>query len=369
MSDFLQPGRASTPARGVVIIGAGPAGLALGYELKRRAVPFAILEQGATAGDSWRRMPTRLKLVSPWKTNGLPGTPRRLFPPHCQMGREEFHAYLQRYARDHALPIELETTVQRVEPTPSGFRIQTSRGEWRSRTVVNATGYFSRPFIPAIEGAGESAIRQLHVAGFGDAARVRETIGQGGRVLIVGKRLSAGQTMVELVDAGFEVSLSHRSPIRFGAGPVAWAVLFRIFPQLEWLKLRLRGASAPNNDVRMEGGRPRQLLRSGRVAAFPTIRHFERDAVVFENGARLRVDLVIYATGFRPALEHLRPLGLRLDAATGAPALRELESAEVPGLFFLGLDRGRNFRSRFLRGIREDAAFLAERIAARLASG
>src|SRR6185503_21121593 len=97
-----------------------------------------------------------------------------------------------------------------------------------------------------------------------------------GSVLIVGQRVSAGQTMLELIDAGFEVGISHRSPIGFGAGPLGWWILFRIFSWLEWIKLKRLGAKAPRNDVRMQGGRARKLIRSGRVKTFPAIRRLDQ---------------------------------------------------------------------------------------------
>jgi putative flavoprotein involved in K+ transport len=355
----------------VLIVGAGPAGLALGFELKQRGVACLILERGAAAGESWRRMPMRLKLVSPWKANRLPGTPSGLFPRHHETTREEFLRYLKAYARDNQLPVHTGVEVRAVErDRESSFRVPSSGGEFTSRMVVNATGYFSHPFVPSIAGADSTHVPQVHVADFRDAECVRQRLGRpSGQVLVVGQRLSAGQTMVELVNAGFDVALSHRSPLAFGSGPLSWWFLFRIFPWLEAVKLKRQGERAPANDVKMQGGRARELIESGAVMTFPAISRFEHDAVHFANGATLTPDLVIYATGFRPALAHLSSLGLEWDTASGSPRLHDLESVSVPGLFFLGLDGARNFQSRFIRGIRNDARFLAERIEQRLDAG
>jgi putative flavoprotein involved in K+ transport len=87
----------------VLIIGGGPAGLSLGFELKRRNIPFLILEKGATVADVWRQMPTTLKLVSPWKANRLPGTRKNLFPRHHEITRAEYFEYLRKYAEEQAL--------------------------------------------------------------------------------------------------------------------------------------------------------------------------------------------------------------------------------------------------------------------------
>ena len=346
-----------------LILGAGPAGLSVGFELQQRGVSFLILEKGSV-GDSWKRMPTHLKLVSPWKANCLRGPNSNCFPRHFQASREQFQNYLQQYAMKVALPIRTEVTVQAVQKRDDGgFLVQTSQGDFLSRLVVNATGYFSNPYVPQIPGARESRIPQLHVAQYRDPRHLESLLSDSNRlVLIVGKRLSAGQTMLELLETGFDIALSHRSPIQYGSEPFAWWFLFRLFPWLERLKLKWKGDQAPSNDVRMPGGPARKMIKSGRVKTFPSIAAFEPDAVVFANGQRLRPALVIYATGFRPALAHLAPLGLAISEESSRPRLHHLQSVEVPGLYFIGLDHARNFRSRFLRGIREDAPFLANRL-------
>ena len=358
----------STPWNPILILGAGPAGLSLGVELKRRNIPFLIVEKGNGPGESWRNMPRNLKLVSPWKTNFLPGTRENLFARHAQLSREEYYRYLREYAQSAQLPIETQTEIETIEKLPNNeFRVQTSRGDFLSNIVVNATGYFSNPFVPSIPGASRSQIPQLHFADYCDPDQLRSKIpsqvNEGSPlVLIVGKRLSAGQVMVELVEAGFAVALSHRTPIQFGAEPWAWWFLFRLFPSLEWLKLKSKGSRAPSNDVRMQGGFARKLIESGALKTFPSISRFEDTSILFENGQQLRPNLVLYATGFRPALSHLSSLDLSFDRHTGRPQLHDLESVSVSGLFFLGLDHGRNFQSRFIRGIRKDAAFLAKRL-------
>jgi len=351
----------------VLILGAGPAGLALAFELKQRAVGCLLLERALTVADSWTRMPTHMRLVSPWKANWLPGADPRRFPSDCAMSAAEYGSWLQQYARLKELPVVTNAEVRAViRAGDGGFNVQTTAGTFSAPIVVNATGCYANPFMPRFPGASESSIPQLHFATFRDAGHVRDVVGHaGGSVLIVGKRLSAGQALVELAEAGLEVALSCRGPIQFGAGPLGWWIFFRIHPALERLKLNLHGNAARGFEVRMPGGRARKLVASGRVKVFPEINRFEDGRVLFTDGQSLRPGAVLYATGFRPALAHLGSLGLALDERTGQPALRGFESAETPGLFFLGLDGLRNFRSRFLRGIREDAPLLAEELAAR----
>ncbi len=358
----------SALTRDVLILGAGPAGLVLGRELKQHGVPFLILERGATVAHSWQTMPAHMKLLSPWKANRLPGGRADEFAANAETSRAEYCAWLLDYARQLALPIQTGCNVEDVTQTADGlFRVQTSVGVFQSRLLVNATGCFSNPFTPEFPGARHTKIPLRHTADYRDAETLRAVVGKSNPlVLVVGKRLSAGQTMVELVEAGFTVALSHRGQIRFGSGPLGWWLFFRLFPLLEAMKLKLHGSSARGVDVLMQGGQARKLIESGVVRTFPELARFERDGVVFTDGARLQPDAVVFATGFRPALGHLASLGLEFDQAGGRPQLRDMESATVPGLFFIGLDHLRNFQSRFIRGIRNDAVALAGQLDRRL---
>src|SRR5437867_234642 len=99
----------------VLVIGAGPAGLALGVGLRRRGLSFQILEKHAV-GASWERTPRNLTLVSPWKANHLPFTRRDLFPRHYEMSRAEFLEYLQAYAQENQLPVETGVEVHGLDP-------------------------------------------------------------------------------------------------------------------------------------------------------------------------------------------------------------------------------------------------------------
>jgi putative flavoprotein involved in K+ transport len=352
----------------ILVLGAGPAGLALGAELRQRGVPFLIVEQGPAVGNSWRKMPSRLRLLSPWKANWLRPDDASRFSAHHETTRDEFAGYLRDFAAGHRLPLRTNVHVKTVRrDAGEGFIVESSDGELRARRVINATGCFSAPWTPEIPGANSSPLPRIHTAEFGDAESLRRRIPRDERpVLIVGKRLSAGQTMVELAEAGFQVALSCREPVEFGPGPLAWWLFFRLHPWLEARELRRRGADARGFMPRMLGGKSRQLVERGLVKIFPPIARFHESSVVFSDGRTLEPSAVIFATGFRPALRHLALLELQLNAETGFPELTGFESSEAPGLFFLGLDGQRSFQSRFIRGIRQDALLLAAELERRL---
>ena len=353
----------------VVIIGAGPGGLALAYELKQRRISSLILEAAPRVGDTFQRMAEGTQ-YGPWVNNLLPG-PSHVVPWYDKLRRtrrEEYAFYLERYAHLNNLRVKTSTRVQQVtRPDGGDFRISTDAGQFHATMVVNATGYFSNPLQPRYPGAVESGIKQIHAAQYREPSTVRDLLGKAqGSVLIVGKRLTAGETMRGLHEAGFDVSLSHRSPIK--SMPWTWlqACVFPLTQLVEEVRVRVAPRVRPwNLSVYMNRSEHIPLLESGQVHLYPDISRFEGDTVVFQDGRRASFDLVIYATGYLPAMVHLEQL-VALDPACGYPPIRDLESLEMPGLYFLGLVDSRTFRSQFLRGLREDAIYLAEKLACRL---
>jgi hypothetical protein len=129
----------------------------------------------------------------------------------------------------------------------------------------------------------------------------------------------------------------------------------------EEVSLRLRLDRPSNLKPRLRRGRQLSLLTSGKVRTHPDILRIDGDRVVFIDRAQDRFDVILYATGYSPALDHLAPM-----LKQSPPWLAELESVEFPNLFFLGLSGSRSFRSEFLRGIREDVVYLAEQLVDRM---
>lgn len=339
------------------MIGAGPAGLSVGYELSMRGAAYQIVEQGPAAGFSWLSMQENLKLLSPWKVDKLFGTRGKVAPRHALVSRAAYSAYLARYAETHRLALATGMQVKRVRAVAGGFALDTSHGEQRARRVVNATGYFFNPHLPRLAGEDTSTIPRVHAAAYYNPGTVRALARGGKRVLVLGKGITSGQVATELHDAGFEVFISHRAPIQFARDPWILAIAFHFFYAYENVRVRLDPYYRVDSFPPMEGGYTRELIESGRIGTRPDIRRLALDKVEFVDGRTEAFDVLIYATGYRPALSHLAGL-VTVDAA---PKIKGgFESADAPGLYFLGIDKQRTYRSRYLRGIREDAAALAE---------
>jgi putative flavoprotein involved in K+ transport len=334
-----------------LVIGAGQAGLAAGYHLRRAGLSFAILEAGEEPGGSWPGYYESLTLFSPSRYSGLPGMPFP-GPPDRYPTRDEVTAYLRRYAEVFGLPVLTGERVLRAERAGAGFRVLTTAGgEYRARTLIAATGSFSKPHRPRFPNQGAFRGRILHAAEYRNAEPFR-----GKRVVVVGAGDSAMHIAHELAGVA-ETTLAARAPIRF----VPQVVLGRDLhfwlsvSGLDRLPLgRLFDVSEPAGVV--DDGIYAAAVRAGRPDRRPVFSRFTEEGVVWDDGEEEAVDAVVLATGYRPNLDYLRPLGvLRED---GRPYQRAGIARSIPGLYFVGLPFQISFASATLRGVGPDAALV-----------
>ena len=147
----------------VLVIGAGQAGLAMGYELKRRGLDFAIVDGRADVGDSWRSRWTSLTLFTAAQNDGLPGKP---FPAPFDTypNKDDVADFLRDYAAEFELPVRLNSKVTALSRTDEGYVAETASGRIEAKQVVVATGPFQEPFTPEIASELDPRIVQLHSA-------------------------------------------------------------------------------------------------------------------------------------------------------------------------------------------------------------
>jgi putative flavoprotein involved in K+ transport len=338
-----------------LVVGAGQAGLASGYHLKRAGLSFEILEARGQPGGSWPGYYDSLKLFSPARYSGLPGMP---FPgsPDRYPARDEVVGYLRGYAEAFGLPVLAGKRVLRAERAAGGgFRLLTDDGgEYRARTLIAATGSFARPHQPRFPGQEAFRGKILHAAEYRNPIPFR-----GKRVVIVGGGNSAVQIAHELVEVA-ETTLATRSPIRFMPQLVLGRDLhfWLSVSGLDRLPLgRLFDVSEPGGVV--DDGTYAAAVRSARPDRRPVFSRFTESGVVWDDGREEPVDAVLLATGYGPNLGYLGPLGaLRAD---GHPDQRAGVSRTVPGLYFVGLLFQTSFASATLRGVGSDAELVVAR--------
>ena len=144
-----------------IVVGGGQAGLAVGYQLARRGLSFAILDAGDRIGDAWRTRWDSLRLFTPARYDALAGMPFPA-PPHSYPGKDEMADYLEAYAARFDLPVRLGTRVDRVSRNGSGFVVSAGERRFAADNVVVAIGSWQRPRVPSLAAELDPGIVQLH---------------------------------------------------------------------------------------------------------------------------------------------------------------------------------------------------------------
>src|SRR5690242_830100 len=187
-----------------VVIGAGQAGLSVGYHLAKRQLPFVILDAADRVGDSWRNRWNSLRLFTPARYDGLDGMPFPA-PKHSFPTKDEMADYLERYAKTFALPVRTGVTVRRLTRQGAAFVLETSTGVIEAGQVIVAMANYQRGKVPEFASELDPRIVQMHSIDYRSPSQLRR-----GAVLLVGAGNSAAEIAIELARHGFETIVSGR---------------------------------------------------------------------------------------------------------------------------------------------------------------
>ncbi len=357
----------------VVVLGAGQAGLSAGYHLQRhgfasalgggdggdggagQADPrrsFVILDAETRPGGAWQHPWASHTMATVNHIFDLPGVRQPAVDP-ATPSRDAVPAYFTAYEGERRLPILLPVTVSAVrdaelgsgaepgsgtEPgsgadatgAPGDLLVESSAGMWRARAVINATGTWTNPLLPRYPGAERFAGRQLHTR---DYVSLDEFAGQ--RVAVVGGGISAVQLLEEISRVATVVWYTRREPVFLDGG---------FTPEVEGRETIARVTA----DV--EAGNPSRSIVSytglgwtpyaraardrGALVRRPMFTAIEPRGVREADGSFTSVDTILWATGFRPALDHLAPLNLRNER--GGIEVRGTRVAADPRIHLVG---------------------------------
>jgi putative flavoprotein involved in K+ transport len=353
------PGSVATGSAGVehqevVVVGAGQAGLALGYYLKQQGRRFVILDGAARVGDSWRARYDSLVLFTPARYSALPGLPFPAPDDHYPT-KDEVAAYLERYVAAFDLPVRSGEPVTHLESRGWGYAVTTTKRAYTAAQVVVATGPFQRPFVPAAAAGFSADVVQLHSAAYRNPDQLPP-----GDVLVVGAGNSGAQIAEELARTrAVHLSVGERK-----AGQPARVLGRPLFFWLDRLGLmRAPAGSLVGRFLKRRDGLVGMSLSGLERRGIRFVGRFERvdgRVAVFADGARCEVAAVVWSTGYRSEYPWLRvPV---LDDR-GRP-VHEGGVTAAPGLYFLGLPWQRSRGSALLGWVGADAAFVAARVAA-----
>ena len=331
-----------------VVIGAGQAGLSTSYHLQRRGIDHVVLDADPAPGGAWQHRWDSLTMRDVHGIAALPDAD----PPRAQEGRanEVVPAYFADYERTHDLPVLRPVRVDEVVEAGDGLlEVRAGARRWLTRTVVNAAGTWSRPFVPAYPGAETFRGRQLHTHDYPGPAELA-----GRRVVVVGGGASAVQLLGEIAPVAADTLwVTRREPVwrtdDFTPDVGRQAVAL--------VEERVRRGLPPASVVSVTGlalrEQEREAERLGAYERHPMFTAIEPDGVRMPDGSLWPADTILWATGFRPAIGHLAPLrlrsaygGIQLDGTTAVADPRIQLVGYGPSASTIGANRAGRVAAR-----------------------
>ncbi|PLP59480.1 NAD(P)/FAD-dependent oxidoreductase [Mesorhizobium loti] len=346
----------------VIVIGAGAAGLAAADALTRHGIKASVLEKEAHIAEPWRQRHERLALNTHRDMSYLPGVPYPkgvpAFPPKAAV-----IAYLERYTEERGIAVEFNTEVERVTREDDRWAVHTSKGIRRARHIIIATGHDKVPWMPDWPGAAKYEGRLIHAAQFGSPKDY-----EGKSVLVAGAGNSGFDALNYLIGAKTGmIYLAARAgpsilpkrigkiavqrfsritdalPIPIGNFMVALVqrLLFGDLRKLGFAPVKKGAISRLKEDhvaISADDGAI-AAIKAGRIKVVASVAGFEPQHVVLADGAKVKADVVIAATGYRTGLDTMLD-GLDVVDSKGKPKVSGAEPGGQPGLWFISMQPG-----------------------------
>ncbi|WP_328315307.1 NAD(P)/FAD-dependent oxidoreductase [Streptomyces sp. NBC_00442] len=311
----------------VVVIGAGQAGLSGAYHLRRAGLEpgrdFVVLDHAPRPGGAWQFRWPSLTYGKVHGMHALPGmelTGAAAGRPSSEVIGEYFAAYEDAFGLRVHRPVDVAAV---REGDGGRLLVETSEGGFATRTLINATGTWDRPFWPRYPGHEVFRGRQLHTADYPGPGAFT-----GQRVVVVGGGASGTQHLMEIAEVAARTTWVTRRPPVFREGPFDEEAGREAVAMVEE---RVRLGLAPRSVVSVTGLPLNDAVRAARAKGvldrLPMFDRLTEHGVAWDDGRSVEADAIVWATGFRPVVGHLAPLrlreaggGIRLD---GTRAVRD----------------------------------------------
>lgn len=344
----------------VVVVGAGQAGLSVGYHLARHGLGFTVLSDEARIGDNWRRRWDSLHLFTPARYSGLPGMPFPAPPGHLA-DKDEVADYFERYAQRFDLPVRLGSRVERLAFDHERFRLSMTGSDAiiEAANVVVATGAFQTPRVPAMAATLSPSIHQLHSSQYQNPFELPE-----GPVLVVGAGNSGAQIALELSRyrkvwlSGRDTGHLPRRVLGRDLFDWGWPLMTRATTDTR-IGRRLRAKAQHGGDSLI--GIPERELSDAGVTRVARLDACRRGLPVCGDQV-MEPRVVIWCTGFAA---HYRWIDLPVFDQNGYPRHERGACVDAPGLHFVGLRFQHRMTSSLIGGVGNDAELIADQVAAR----
>ena len=366
----------------VLVVGAGPAGLASAACLKQRGIEALVLEAAASLGNSWRSHYDHLRLHTVKQQSHLPGLPFAKELPRYP-SRAEVVAYLEAYAARFAIEPRTGEAVRRVRVADGGLIVESARGVYRPRAVVIAAGLNRVPNPDRLADQERFRGALIHSRDYRNAKGF-----SGQRVLVVGAGNTGAEIALDLAEHGATPTLALRSPINIVPRDFLGMPTQLTSIRTRWMPLGLRdrigrlvSRLAFGNLTRYGLARPdvgpltaielrRRIplidvgtiaaIKRGQIAVRPAVVRFTETGAEFADGSGADFDAAVLATGYRPGLAEIVDVPGALDGE-GYP--RDWRGGGVqPDLYFVGYAQP---ATGLLRQIAIEAEAVASAIASR----
>lgn len=336
----------------VIVIGGGQSGLAAGYYLRRMGLSYIILDNQTEGGGAWLRTWPSLRLFSPAQWSSLPGT--------LMSGGSDYYPtrdvaieYLKFYESKYNLPVKRSVQVLKVEKEGDDFKLETSDGIYFSKAIISATGSFANPFIPDFPGKENFKGKILHSSQYHSPD---EFVNK--RVVIVGEGNSGAQILAEVSQVTKTLWVTQKEP-RFLPDHIDGRYLFDVASQMYEAQKQGKEFKPPSlGDIVMvdsvRDARSRNVLKS--VRPFD---RFTKDSIV-RAGHEVKIDVVIFCTGFKASLKHLEALNVINE--NGKIETKGTKAKHIEGLWLIGYGNWTGFASATLIGVGRSAKSTVDEI-------
>ena len=345
-----------------VVIGGGQAGLATGYHLARRGLPFVILDAHDRIGDSWRQRWDSLRLFTPARYDALPGmsfpAPSLKYPT-----KDEVADYLEAYAARFDLPVRTGVTVDRAVREGDRFVVTADDLRFEADNIVVASGAYHAPRVPAFAHQLDPVMVQLHSSEYRNRSQLRE-----GGVLVVGAGNSGAEIAIELSrhhrvwlsgrDTGQEPTRAGSLPDRLLV-PAMWFMASRVLNVRNPVGRKVRDRFLdPPRGIPLGRVRRKDIPAAG-IERVPRTTAVRDGYPALEDGRIIKVANVIWCTGFAT---HFPWTDIPMLGENGLPVHHRGVAEDRPGLYFVGLPFLSTLSSALVGGVGRDAEYLAVHI-------
>lgn len=338
-----------------IVIGAGQAGLATAFYLKKIKHNFLIIDKGKEVGESWNNRYDSLVLFTPRMYNALPGLTlegeRHGFPT-----KDEIVKYLKQYVKEFELPIQFQTEVVKMQHQEGIFTIETNQGIFQSKQVIIASGAFQSPRIPSFSSNISKDVYQIHSTQYKNPRQLKE-----GNVLVVGGGNSGAQIAVELSKER-ETLFAISKKITYLPLVIKKKSIFWWFDKYGILKVNSNsffGKAIQKKGDPIFGYELKEALKRNEITLKPRVINGIHNEITFEDDTTIKVQNIIWATGFQSNYPWLEIDDL---FTADGKIIHHRGVTNVKGLYFIGLPWQHRRGSALLQGVGFDAEYIIKHL-------